>query len=102
MIGLFIHGVMFSVSSLKAEYLGGVVERERLVILAFFINKHQKMVNMKSYQLGKRKNVWKKVRMPSISSSSMSASPKRKNDLWRFLSCGQRVFQAESNCYNTS
>lgn len=32
--------------------------------------------------------------MPSISSCSISASPKRKNDLCRFLSCGQRVLHA--------
>lgn len=34
--------------------------------------------------------------MPSMSSCRMSASPNRKNALWRFLSGGQRVFQAET------
>lgn len=48
-----------------------------------------------SYHLGNRKKVRKNVLMPSISSCTISASPKRKNALWRFLSCGQREFQAE-------
>lgn len=48
----------------------------------------------KTHQFGNWKNAWKKVLMPSISSCSISASPKRKNDLCRFLSCGQRVLHA--------
>lgn len=54
-----------------------------------------KMEKMQTYQVGKRKNVWKNVLIPSISSCSMSANPNRKKARCRFLSCGQRVFQAE-------
>lgn len=47
------------------------------------------------YHSGKQKKVRKNVLVPSMSSCTISANPKRKNDLCRFLSCGQSVFQAE-------
>lgn len=46
--------------------------------------------------LGRRKNEWKKVLMPSVSSCNMRANPKRKNARCLFLSCGQRAFHAET------
>lgn len=62
-----------------------------IVLVIYHTNDRKKW----SYQLGKRKKVWKNVLMPSISSCRISANPKRKNALWRFLSCGQREFHAE-------
>lgn len=70
-----------------------VHELKQLYICRFSSTYAQDIENW-SHQVGKRKKVWKNVLMSSMSSCRISASPKRKNALWRFLSCGQRVFHA--------
>lgn len=62
------------------------------------ISRYQSQITEnRPYQSGKRKKVWKNVLIPSMSSSKISANPKRKNDLCRFLSSGQSASQAENN-----
>ena len=55
---------------------------------------NQWVVVQNANHFGKRKNEWKKVLMPSISSCSIRANPNRKNARCLFLSCGQRAFHA--------
>lgn len=80
-------------------------KEESIFLLAIhcFVNGSRiSVLKWDAYHFGRRKKVSKKLLMPWISNWTMSARPKRKNALCRFLSGGHKVSQAAKKWKLTS